>query len=60
MLLTSMMQWTKEEQSAERCNGGKSPWLKEIDKAEHGPLPLGLGNFPQGTGSGKSHTHIPG
>ena len=29
-------------------------------KAEHGPLPPGLGNLPLGTGSGKSHTHIPG
>ena len=35
MLLTSMIQQTKEEQSAERCNGGDSPWLKEIELCLH-------------------------
>ena len=30
-----------------------------VHKAEHGPLPPGLGNLPQGTDSGKSHTRIP-
>ena len=30
----------------------------EVGKAEHGPLPPGLGNLPSGTGSGKSHTRI--
>ena len=35
MLLTSMIQQTKEERSAERCNGGDSPWLKEIELCLH-------------------------
>ena len=34
-LLTSMIQQTKEEQSAERRNGGDSPWLKEIELHFH-------------------------
>ena len=34
-LLTSMIQQTKEEQSAEQCNGGDSPRLKEIELHLH-------------------------
>ena len=37
----------------------EGPSLGEC-KAEHGPLPSGLGNLPPDTGSDKSHTHIPG
>ena len=35
MLLTSMIQQTKDERSAERRNGGDSPRLKEIELCLH-------------------------